>query len=173
MSRSSGQVEVDDISAERGQVDVACDFCGKPYVFDAVDCAASFTASQPANDDAPPTAVMPAPDWPAMTAFFVASRFSATRPSQRGAAALEFTSAAVSVSSSASGTVEAVRWQSTRQIVHSASLQAARAGATAHADPVRIRATFQQASSPSHAGGGGQAGARRRQANAQARIAAR
>ncbi|WP_116522751.1 Hsp33 family molecular chaperone HslO [Achromobacter insuavis] len=55
MLRSLGQVEVDDILAERGQVDVACDFCGKPYVFDAVDCAALFTGSQPANGDAPPT----------------------------------------------------------------------------------------------------------------------
>ena len=55
MLRSLGQVEVDDILAERGQVDVACDFCGKPYVFDAVDCAALFTGSQQANGDAPPT----------------------------------------------------------------------------------------------------------------------
>lgn len=55
MLRSLGQVEVNDILAERGQVDVACDFCGKPYVFDAVDCAALFTASQPTNGDAPPT----------------------------------------------------------------------------------------------------------------------
>lgn len=55
MLRSLGQAEVDDILAERGQVDVACDFCGKPYIFDAVDCAALFTGSQPANGDAPPT----------------------------------------------------------------------------------------------------------------------
>ena len=55
MLRSLGQVEVDDILAERGQVEVACDFCGKPYVFDAVDCAALFTGSQQANGDAPPT----------------------------------------------------------------------------------------------------------------------
>ncbi|QQB34968.1 Hsp33 family molecular chaperone HslO [Achromobacter deleyi] len=55
MLRSLGQAEVDDILAERGQVDVACDFCGKPYVFDAVDCAALFTGSQQANGDAPPT----------------------------------------------------------------------------------------------------------------------
>ncbi|WZB74942.1 hypothetical protein WJ972_33060 [Achromobacter insuavis] len=71
------------------------------------------------------------------------------------------------------GTVEAVRWQLTRQIVHLALLQAARAGATAHADPTRIRAAFQQALLPLHAGTGGAAGARRRQADAQARIAAR
>lgn len=116
---------------------------------------------------------MPAPDWPAMTAFFVASRFPAARPSQRGAAALEFTLVAALVLLLALGTVEAVRWQLTRQIVHLALLQAARAGATAHADPARIHAAFQQALLPLHAGTGGQAGARRRQADAQARIAAR
>lgn len=115
---------------------------------------------------------MPAPHWPAMTAFFVASRSGAARPLQRGAAALEFTLVAPLVLLLALGTVEAVRWQLTRQVVHLALLQAARAGATAHADPARIRAAFQQALLPLHAGNGGDAGARRRQASAQARIAA-
>ena len=76
---------------------------------------------------------MPAPHWPAMTAFFVASRSGAPRPLQRGAAALEFTLVATLVLLLALGTVEAVRWQLTRQVVHLALLQAARAGATAHA----------------------------------------
>lgn len=115
---------------------------------------------------------MPAPHWPAMTAFFVASRSGAARPLQRGAAALEFTLVATLVLLLALGTVEAVRWQLTRQVVHLALLQAARAGATAQADPARIRAAFQQALLPLHAGNGGDAGARRRQASAQARIAA-
>ena len=115
---------------------------------------------------------MPAPHWPAMTAFFVASRSGAARPLQRGAAALEFTLVATLVLLLALGTVEAVRWQLTRQVVHLALMQAARAGATAHADPARIRAAFQQALLPLHAGNGGDAGARRRQASAQARIAA-
>lgn len=116
---------------------------------------------------------MPAPHWPAMTAFFVAPRSGAARPLLRGAAALEFTLVAALVLLLALGTLEAVRWQLTRQVVHLALLQAARAGATAHADPARIRAAFQQALLPLHAGSGGEAGARRRQASAQARIAAR
>lgn len=114
---------------------------------------------------------MPAPHWPAMTAFFVASRSRAARPLQRGAAALEFTLIAALMLLLALGTIEAVRWQLTRQIVHLALLQAARAGATTHGDPVHIRAAFQQALLPLHAGAGDQAGARHRQAHAQARIA--
>ena len=55
MLRSLGQEEVNSILAERGQVDVACDFCGKPYEFDAVDCAALFSANQPAAGEQPPT----------------------------------------------------------------------------------------------------------------------
>lgn len=55
MLRSLGEDEVNSILAERGQVDVGCDFCGKPYKFDAVDCAALFSANQPASGDAPPT----------------------------------------------------------------------------------------------------------------------
>lgn len=55
MLRSLGEDEVKDILAERGQVDVSCDFCGKPYAFDAVDCAALFTSSPPTADGTPPT----------------------------------------------------------------------------------------------------------------------
>ena len=55
MLRSLGEAEVKDILAERGQVDVSCDFCGKPYAFDAVDCAALFTGNPPASDQTPPT----------------------------------------------------------------------------------------------------------------------
>ncbi len=55
MLRSLGEEEVNSVLAERGQVDVSCDFCGKPYTFDSVDCAALFTPNQPAPDDAPPT----------------------------------------------------------------------------------------------------------------------
>lgn len=115
---------------------------------------------------------MPAPHWPAMTAFFIAPRLPSARPVQRGAAALEFTLAAAVVLLLALATVEAARWQVTRQVAHLALLQAARAGATAHADPTRIRAAFQEALLPLHAGAGGEAGARRRLARSQARIAA-
>ncbi|MCW3152999.1 Hsp33 family molecular chaperone HslO [Achromobacter spanius] len=55
MLRSLGEEEVNSVLAERGQVDVSCDFCGKPYKFDAVDCATLFSPHQPAADDAPPT----------------------------------------------------------------------------------------------------------------------
>ncbi len=55
MLRSLGEEEVNSVLAERGQVDVSCDFCGKPYKFDAVDCATLFAPHQPPADDAPPT----------------------------------------------------------------------------------------------------------------------
>ncbi|MFY3138673.1 Hsp33 family molecular chaperone HslO [Achromobacter xylosoxidans] len=55
MLRSLGEDEVKDILTERGQIDVSCDFCGKPYAFDAVDCAALFTSNPPAADGTPPT----------------------------------------------------------------------------------------------------------------------
>ncbi|WP_298015461.1 Hsp33 family molecular chaperone HslO [uncultured Castellaniella sp.] len=42
MLRSLGQAEVDSILAEQGRVHIACNFCGKPYDFDAVDCAGLF-----------------------------------------------------------------------------------------------------------------------------------
>jgi len=37
-----GHAEVESIIQEQGRVEVTCDFCGKPYEFDAVDCAALF-----------------------------------------------------------------------------------------------------------------------------------
>lgn len=44
MIRGLGQEEADDILAERGQIDVTCDFCGQHYRFDAVDAAQIFTS---------------------------------------------------------------------------------------------------------------------------------
>ncbi|MBA2672937.1 Hsp33 family molecular chaperone HslO [Ramlibacter sp.] len=44
MIRGLGQPEADDILAERGEIDVACDFCGLHYRFDAVDAARIFKA---------------------------------------------------------------------------------------------------------------------------------
>ncbi|WKK16415.1 Hsp33 family molecular chaperone HslO [Achromobacter insolitus] len=55
MLRTLGQEEVNSILAERGQVDVACDFCGKPYKFDSVDCATLFSSSAAPASDTPPT----------------------------------------------------------------------------------------------------------------------
>ena len=37
-----GEEEVNDILQEQGSVEVACQFCGQPYSFDAVDCAQIF-----------------------------------------------------------------------------------------------------------------------------------
>lgn len=44
MIRGLGQEEADSIIAEQGEIDVACDFCGHQYRFDAVDAAQIFTA---------------------------------------------------------------------------------------------------------------------------------
>lgn len=114
---------------------------------------------------------MPAPHWPAMTAFFLA-RPRLPRPPQSGAAAIEFAVAAAAVLLLSLLTVEAARWQGVRQIAHLALMEAARAGATSHGDPARIRAAFLQALLPLHADAQGQAGARRRQVQALDRRAA-
>jgi len=44
MIRGLGQDEAEGILAERGEIDVSCDFCGQHYRFDAVDAAQVFTA---------------------------------------------------------------------------------------------------------------------------------
>ena len=46
MLRSLGRGEADSIVAERGRIEVACDFCGQQYRFDAVDAAELFTPAQ-------------------------------------------------------------------------------------------------------------------------------
>lgn len=43
MIRGLGREEADSILAERGAIDVSCDFCGQHYQFDAVDAAQVFT----------------------------------------------------------------------------------------------------------------------------------
>ncbi|WP_310628274.1 Hsp33 family molecular chaperone HslO [Limnohabitans sp.] len=45
MIRSLGTEEVESILAERGEVEVGCDFCGEQYRYDAVDAAHIFTGS--------------------------------------------------------------------------------------------------------------------------------
>jgi molecular chaperone Hsp33 len=55
MLRMLGRDEVESILAEQDQVEVACDFCGKPYRFDAVDCARVFAGSQTLPEQDPPT----------------------------------------------------------------------------------------------------------------------
>lgn len=50
MLRGLGREEADSIIAERGDIEVGCDFCGRQYRFDAVDAAQLFTAP---GDQAP------------------------------------------------------------------------------------------------------------------------
>lgn len=52
MLKSLGREEIDGIVVEQGRVEIACDFCGKKYHFDAVDVGELFTP--PKNQ--PPTA---------------------------------------------------------------------------------------------------------------------
>lgn len=44
MLHTLGREEVDGIVAERGSVEVRCEFCNHPYAFDAVDCAGLFVS---------------------------------------------------------------------------------------------------------------------------------
>ena len=44
MIRGLGQEEAESILADHGEIDVACDFCGQQYRFDAVDAARIFTS---------------------------------------------------------------------------------------------------------------------------------
>jgi molecular chaperone Hsp33 len=43
MLRGLGRQESDSLIAERGEVEVACEFCGQVYRFDAVDVGEMFT----------------------------------------------------------------------------------------------------------------------------------
>ena len=43
MLRGLGREEVDSVLAERGELEIGCDFCGRHYRFDAVDAGALFT----------------------------------------------------------------------------------------------------------------------------------
>lgn len=52
MIRSLGTEEVESILAERGDVEVGCDFCGQQYRYDAVDAAQIFTGT-PTTPPAP------------------------------------------------------------------------------------------------------------------------
>lgn len=45
MLRSLGPEEAESILAERGEIEVACEYCGQQYRFDAVDAAQIFTSA--------------------------------------------------------------------------------------------------------------------------------
>jgi molecular chaperone Hsp33 len=53
MLKMLGQAEVDDALAELGQLSINCDFCGKHYGFDKVDCAQLFAGGPTADGIAP------------------------------------------------------------------------------------------------------------------------
>jgi molecular chaperone Hsp33 len=45
MLQGLGEAETQSVLAERGEVEVRCDFCNRAYVFDAVDVARLFMAA--------------------------------------------------------------------------------------------------------------------------------
>ncbi len=49
MLQGLGEKETRSVLAERGEVEVRCDFCNRAYVFDAVDVAQLFNSSVPAD----------------------------------------------------------------------------------------------------------------------------
>jgi molecular chaperone Hsp33 len=55
MIRSLGEEEAEGILAERGDIEVGCDFCGKQYHFDPVDVAQIFREK---GDQPPSTAAV-------------------------------------------------------------------------------------------------------------------
>ncbi len=102
-----------------------------------------------------------------MTAFFHAPSCR-----QRGAAAIEFAVAGAVVLLLGLLAIETARWQGVRQMAYLALMEAGRAGATGHGDPARMRMAFLQALLPQYDDAQGQAGARRRQEDEQAELAA-
>ena len=57
MLKMLGQTEVDSALAEIGRLDINCDFCGKHYGFDQVDCAQLFAAKALAEGTVTPTEI--------------------------------------------------------------------------------------------------------------------
>ena len=51
MVKNLGREEAEDIIAERGNIEVRCEFCGTTYTLDAVDVAALFAANAPTSDN--------------------------------------------------------------------------------------------------------------------------
>jgi len=55
MLKMLGQPEVESALAELGELGINCDFCGKHYAFDKVDCAQLFASDSPAQTMMPPS----------------------------------------------------------------------------------------------------------------------
>ena len=53
--RMLGEEEVDSILAEQGAVETVCEFCAKPYRFDAVDCLQVFKTDLLSDATRPPS----------------------------------------------------------------------------------------------------------------------
>jgi molecular chaperone Hsp33 len=53
--RMLGEQEIEEIIAERGEVETACEFCCKTYKFDAVDCRQVFKTELLSDATRPPT----------------------------------------------------------------------------------------------------------------------
>ena len=53
--RMLGEDEVESILTEQGKVETACDFCGKQYEFDAVDCRQVFSTNSLIDATRPPS----------------------------------------------------------------------------------------------------------------------
>ena len=49
MLQGLGKAETSSVLADRGEVEVRCDFCNRAYVFDAVDIAQLFNAGVPGD----------------------------------------------------------------------------------------------------------------------------
>lgn len=55
MLKMLGQEEVESALAELGELGINCDFCGKHYAFDKVDCAQLFASDSPVQTMMPPS----------------------------------------------------------------------------------------------------------------------
>lgn len=55
MLRGLGREEADGVLAERGEIEIGCDFCGRHYRFDAVDVGVLFTAGNDQPQGSSPT----------------------------------------------------------------------------------------------------------------------
>lgn len=55
MLRMLGAVEIESVLAERGQVDVRCQYCNQQYVFDPVDCARALLDQDSDSSEGSPT----------------------------------------------------------------------------------------------------------------------
>jgi len=56
MLKMLGRAEIESILSEQEKVDIACNFCGKPYTFDAIDCARLFIDGQSPEEPSDPVA---------------------------------------------------------------------------------------------------------------------